>query len=483
MIYSQNDSRWKNVLLGFNTSTQYTIGTSGCYVTAIANICDWAGNSMTPQQINDICKQRGWFVNGGEISRDDIPALVCSNLAYAGRTNWSAAVNMNFFNDASDPNIAYIIEIDASPATGLQTHFTMVWSKLNANDLEINDSWDGIRKALSHYGDPSKILYSAIKYIKAVPVISAAPAVIIPFTTTPISPQIMAFNKPTHRWNLDLPTTDAMAAAPLETLPQGEQLTVVGIAAHQNGYQYYLQDINSHDGFNTLDCDPYVAPVVPVTPLPLPAAPVVAPRAETYTLVTVLPTYARDTDAISGVNSVGSIQPGTYYVWDKTGNIYQLGTDNQHAPTDNWIDTAKNVIAAPVVVPAPVKTTESSSDVIGSFKWFHTDRHPEEYMVLRDIVVYDMLHGGKPIRIDTNQTIEIYGYFKKDGHTYLRPLTGLDQQSLYYFYGILTSDSATFSGVPNLQAKLDWVEKTKVLFESLYEKAVKSIDGVFRRKK
>lgn len=169
MAYSQRDPAWANILLGFNSSAAYTIGTAGCYVTAIANVCKWAGNDLNPQQINDICKQNNWFVNGGLLTRDDIPALLCSNLGYVGRTNWTGPTDINFFNDASDPNVAYIIEIDASKAPGIQTHFTMVWSKPDANDLEIDDSWDGVRKALSHYGVPSVIILCAMKFIKVAP--------------------------------------------------------------------------------------------------------------------------------------------------------------------------------------------------------------------------------------------------------------------------------------------------------------------------
>lgn len=194
MSYSQNDPAWKNILLGFNTSAQWTIGTAGCYVAAIANVCRWAGNDLNPQQINDICKQNGWFVNGGEIARDDIPALLCSNLGYIGRTNWSGPTDINFFDDASSPDVAYIIEIDASRAPGIQSHFTMVWSKPDANDLEIDDSWDGVRKALSHYGSPSAIILSAMKFVKVAPPspppVAVVPVIVVPPAAPPPIPYV-----------------------------------------------------------------------------------------------------------------------------------------------------------------------------------------------------------------------------------------------------------------------------------------------------
>lgn len=224
MAYSQQDPAWSHILLGFNTSSLYTIGTSGCYVTAIANVCKWAGHDFNPQQINDICKDRNWFVDGGLISRDDIPALLCSNLGYTGRTNWTGPTDMNFFNDASSPDVAYIIEIDASKAPGIQTHFTMVWSKPDATDLEIDDSWDGVRKALSHYGSPSAVILSAMRFVKVAPpapippppvqVPSPAPLPPPPPLPTPvISPPVTAPSREVYPIKVNIPKYSNMTDA------------------------------------------------------------------------------------------------------------------------------------------------------------------------------------------------------------------------------------------------------------------------------
>ncbi len=174
MEYSQNDPAWKNNRLGISVSAGDTIGNYGCYVTSIANVCKWAGHDVTPQQVNDICVQNGWFTEStpGDrdlVARDDVPALLCGNLQFAGRTNWSSTTDMAFFADASDPNVAYIIKIDASTRPGVQTHYVMVWATYNNGDLQIDDSWDGVRKKLSAYGNPSRIIYSAMKFVKATP--------------------------------------------------------------------------------------------------------------------------------------------------------------------------------------------------------------------------------------------------------------------------------------------------------------------------
>lgn len=320
------------------------------------------------------------------------------------------------------------------------------------------------------------------------------PPVVPLYTITPIIPKQVMLAAGHSEWNLALADFSAVAASPFTTVGSDTVITVVAELQHSQipQYTYYLQDAGSPLGWNTLDCTDYTPPPSIITPPPYipPAAPISAPPAETYTLLTPLPTYAKEQDALSSVNSVGTLPISTvpYYVWNKSGNAYQLGTDNQHTPTDNWINILDNVPPKPIISapipPPPAPVTDSSSVVIGSFKWFHADtRKPEEYEALKAIVVYDMVHGGTPIRINIGQTIEIYGHFVKDGHTYLRPLTGLDQQALYYFYGIRTTDTDTFSGAPFLESKLDWIDKAKVLWESYFEKAVKSIDGVFRRKK
>jgi hypothetical protein len=188
VVYSQNDPAWKDNKIGFDQGPYDTIGNYGCYMTAIANVCSWAGSDINPQQINDICKDRGWLVSSDLVARDDVPSQLCSNLQFEGRTNWSSATPMEFFADASDPNVAYIICIDASKAPGIQTHFVMVWAVNGPNDLIIDDSWDGQRKSLTHYGTPSAIIQSATKFRKIVPVVIPTPEPVVVPEPVPAPP-------------------------------------------------------------------------------------------------------------------------------------------------------------------------------------------------------------------------------------------------------------------------------------------------------
>lgn len=163
--YSQQDPAWAGKRLGLATDGE-TIGPYGCFVTAFANILRWAGGDMNPAQVNDQMIERGMFW-GALVNNQGVPAILRPDLLdYLGATQWTGATDMNFFNDASDPNVAYIIYIDASPAPGMQSHFTMVWNKEGADDLNIVDSWDGNMKRLSAYGTPSAIIYGAYKFVK-----------------------------------------------------------------------------------------------------------------------------------------------------------------------------------------------------------------------------------------------------------------------------------------------------------------------------
>lgn len=166
MAWSQNDNRWKNQTLGFGPGE---IGPYGCFLTAFANICTWAGQNVTPLALNGIMKQRGYFT-GDLVNNHQAPNLIYpQNLEWVGETHWDTtpaqSTPLSFFDDVIDPSLTYAILIDASPKPGVQTHFVQVVGRAT-NDLIIDDSWDGIRKKLSLYGNPTEIIQAAYKYRK-----------------------------------------------------------------------------------------------------------------------------------------------------------------------------------------------------------------------------------------------------------------------------------------------------------------------------
>lgn len=406
-VYSQNDPAWKNTKIGFDTGATDTIGNYGCYMTAIANVCSWAGNDLTPATINDLCKDHpGWLVSSDLIAIDSIPALLCTNLQYDGKTSWNDAVSMNFFADASSPDVAYIICIDASNAPGIQTHFVMVWATNGPSDLIINDSWDGVRKPLSDYGNPSVIIQSATKFSRIATPPPPPPApVVVP---TPAPP----------------PT-------------------------------------------------PVVTPPPPPPPSPAAiTAPVSAPNTTPYPIVVDVPTFATITDAINHTNPTGTLAPSNikYFKFSTLQGMVAI-TTVPGTTQRTWINPADNVVQA----------VDPGDAVKASWRWFYATHEPVEYKVLQDIVVSDMVHSGKPISVATGHSLDIYGTFQKSGKTYLRPFTPGDETTGYYFYGIQTTDYN--SGAPYLDNEFNTTDKIKYGWEAFYDKAVKTIEGIFHPKK
>ena len=165
-MYSQRDPLWSNEILGFGSNDPTdTIGNYGCFLTSMARLSTWAGHTINPSELNELFKSNNFFTQD-LINNHQAPCILFPEvLEWVEEVHWVSETPMDYFSDASDPTIGYIIQIDASPAPGLQSHFVFVWATLG-NDLQIDDPWDGKRKNLSLYGDPKLIIQSAYKYRK-----------------------------------------------------------------------------------------------------------------------------------------------------------------------------------------------------------------------------------------------------------------------------------------------------------------------------
>lgn len=177
--FSQNDLRWRFKKLGF--STWETIGSYGCFITAMANVAQAQGSNVSPSDINELLKKNGGFVRDqyGQIADTFYGAL--SNLGLHSRLveqkNFPGNVvaPFSYFDVRNTTTTEIIIKIDYHPEkSGIQSHFVRVIG-LNAakNDIEIVDSWDGKRKWLSSISSkagkkPNQIIWTAGKYKKVV---------------------------------------------------------------------------------------------------------------------------------------------------------------------------------------------------------------------------------------------------------------------------------------------------------------------------
>lgn len=173
--YSQQDVRWKDLMVGF--SSRESMGLFGCLVVSGTNIATAFGHNVDPARMNDLCKANNLF--GGRQKSDlmfnDFVSKLFPDVQYIQRRDWPCeAADLNYFDVGNDISTEIIICLDNHPEkSGLQQHWCRVIG-LTADraDVVFVDSWDGRRKNLSAtYGGKDKIpagrlIYAALKYHK-----------------------------------------------------------------------------------------------------------------------------------------------------------------------------------------------------------------------------------------------------------------------------------------------------------------------------
>jgi len=136
--YSQQDPQWKADILGFGDPGD-TIGYVGCALTSVAMLLSGHGYTETPKSLNKKLKNVGGFASA---------AIVCGavsqiypNVAlksYIPCTNSDAPLaQINSAIAASQPAI---VQVDSSPAPGIQTHWVVLYQKQD-NDYLMLDPW------------------------------------------------------------------------------------------------------------------------------------------------------------------------------------------------------------------------------------------------------------------------------------------------------------------------------------------------------
>jgi hypothetical protein len=134
--YSQQDPRWKDYALG---NGRETIGYIGCALTSVAMYSSGWGFSETPGTLNRKLKNAGGFVGQaivwGAITQI-YPQLRCTGLTILGGSP-APLVDVRNSVEAGQP---VIVEVDFSPAAGLQTHWVLLYGNLS-DDFLILDPW------------------------------------------------------------------------------------------------------------------------------------------------------------------------------------------------------------------------------------------------------------------------------------------------------------------------------------------------------
>jgi hypothetical protein len=173
--YSQQDPRWKDDPLG---NGRDTIGHIGCALTSVAMYASGWGFSETPGALNRKLKGVGGYLGQaivwGAITKL-YPQIRCTGLTLSG----DSGAPISDISGSLSSGQPVIVEVDFSPAGGLQTHWVLVYKKVGEDFLML-DPWPfpsetGEFSLLSRFGH-GRNLARAIKAVAWYQSSTAAPA-------------------------------------------------------------------------------------------------------------------------------------------------------------------------------------------------------------------------------------------------------------------------------------------------------------------
>jgi hypothetical protein len=139
LVYlSQQDPRWKNDLLGFGDPGD-TIGYIGCALTATAMLLSGHGYAETPKTLNKKLKDVNGFVSAAILW--SAVSKIYPNVslkAYIPCANSAAPLAQ--IDAALAAGQPAIVQVDRSPASGIQTHWVVLYGR-KGDDYLMLDPW------------------------------------------------------------------------------------------------------------------------------------------------------------------------------------------------------------------------------------------------------------------------------------------------------------------------------------------------------
>ncbi len=273
--YSQQDPRWKNTTLG---SGPDDIGYVGCALTSVAMLSSGWGFSETPQTLNSKLKANGGYV-GEAIVWSALgklyPSLQSSGLTVVNHP----PAPISQINTALASGQPAILEVDFSPAAGLQTHWVLAYA-VSDNDYLILDPWPyptdtGPVTLLSRFGH-GRPLASAVKAIAWYQCTLGTPPTQPPPVNTDLYVRAVASATAGIRLHpepsISSPASYAeMPGVPLQVIEdRAGALAKIG----EQDKWIYIRDTNGHTGYVAAwfveQAPPRTSPPAP-TPAPAPA--------------------------------------------------------------------------------------------------------------------------------------------------------------------------------------------------------------------
>lgn len=146
-IFSQRDTRWKNITLG----TKGTIGEYGCTITCIAMIL-----GTTPDVVNERIKSVNGYADGNLVIwaklEEAFPGIKIKRVWTYDNADVLANV----------PNV--LVEVDGKPIGGYRHWVVFIGNK------KLIDPWDGLEGPTSEYPDPKSYCVILGKWNKPSPI-------------------------------------------------------------------------------------------------------------------------------------------------------------------------------------------------------------------------------------------------------------------------------------------------------------------------
>ncbi len=134
--YSQQDPQWKGDKIGGGPDT---IGYIGCALTCVAMYASGWGFTETPRTLNKKLTAIGGYVNEAIVwsaVSKIYPQIKSNGLTIC--TNTNAPISQ--INNSIQSGQPVIVEVDHSPAAGLQTHWVLLYA-VQGNDYLMLDPW------------------------------------------------------------------------------------------------------------------------------------------------------------------------------------------------------------------------------------------------------------------------------------------------------------------------------------------------------
>lgn len=385
--YSQQDPQWKGKVLGGGPDT---IGYIGCALTCVAMYSSGWGYTETPDTLNQKLTGNGGYVNEaivwGAISKfypkiKSTGLTLCTNIdAPLAQIDSSLAVGQ-----------PVIVEVDFSPAAGLQTHWVVLYAK-QGNDYLMLDPWpypsDTQPVTLMSRFSHGQTLLRTIKAVawyqcsigspvpNPIPPTPPAPTPPTPPLPSPVVTDLVIQVVPNATAGIKLHTQASadsisnyaeMPGVPLNVIEaKAGALTKIG----QNNQWIYVQDPQGHQGFVAAWL---VQKSAATTPTP-PPQPVPAPPTGDLVIQVVATATAGiklHTQASADSNANYAEMPGVplTVIEDKAGAMTKIGQNgrwiNVRDPQGHqgyvaaWL-VQQSVTTTPAPAPQPAPTPPST---------------------------------------------------------------------------------------------------------------------------